>query len=124
MFTLFLYYFIAACVTAVTLCCTIAVTRALRCQNDYRPIGKKTTWNNASPESKAASLAIAEKLSTLIKCQTVSRGPYEPFQEMQEKLKELFPLVSTRLTLEVVEGRNLFYTWKGTELPLICYIPQ
>ncbi|MCQ2406875.1 MAG: M20/M25/M40 family metallo-hydrolase, partial [Oscillospiraceae bacterium] len=57
----------------------------------------------------------AEKLSTMVRCDTTSRRgntDIGPFLEFHKVLEELFPLVHEKLEKTVIDG-NLLYYWKG-----------
>lgn len=61
---------------------------------------------------------IADRLSRMIRIPTVTtgggEGPSEPFEEFVVLLRELYPLVHERLTLERITDLGLLYRWAGT----------
>ena len=85
----------------------IAVLRTLlmpQKRSDYKP----------KPD-EARALEYAEKLSQMIRCETVS-DPNDPqiekFRVFHKLLEELFPLVHQHLERNEIDGNLLFY-WKG-----------
>lgn len=74
---------------------------------------RKSTYVPQSDEKEA--LRLAEKLSAMVRCETVS----VPGEELRDKflafhrvLEQLFPLVHERLEKTEIDGNLLFY-WKG-----------
>ena len=79
-------------------------------------------------EDEAEALALAEKLSRMIRVPTVSvpeKDQPELFHAFHETLRALFPLVHERLERTEIDG-NLLYCWKGrsSERPLVLMSHQ
>ena len=71
---------------------------------------------------------IANHLSEIIQINTVSYENVEPdkksFNQLHKKLKEMYPLVHEKCTLEKINEFSLLYKWEGTDPSLdpICLI--
>ena len=77
-------------------------------------VPKKVSSYVPAPDPARAE-AYAEKLSRMIRCDTVSvpeTDQRERFLRFHEVLKDLFPLVHERLQKTEIDG-NLLYFWKG-----------
>lgn len=98
----------------------IAVVRALcmpRKTSDYR-----------APAEDDYARALADKLSTMIRCDTTSHANVheeENFLAFHRELERLFPLVHEKLERTVIDG-NLLYYWKGEsrEKPILLMSHQ
>jgi carboxypeptidase PM20D1 len=67
---------------------------------------------------KAGRAGASEKLSKAVSIKTISNIDYskvdwEEFEKYKRLMKELFPLVHSKLEREVVNGYSLVYRWKG-----------
>ena len=74
---------------------------------------KQSAWRPGSDPAREA--LYAEKLSRMVRCETVSRkgeDQREKFLGFHRLLEELFPLVHQRLEKTEIDG-NLLYRWKG-----------
>ena len=92
----------------------ICLVRALLC----RP-----TTSQPAPVDPARAAAYAEKLSAMVRCETVSRrGQPEPekFRAFHKVLEELFPTVFARMEKIDLEG-SLLMKWpgKGQAMPIL-----
>lgn len=98
----------------------IAIVRTLlmpRKKSDYKP----------QPDEKRA-LEYAEKLSAMVRCETVSSAEdpeVEKFRGFHQVLESLFPLVHQKLEKTEIDGNLLFY-WKGksSENPILLMSHQ
>lgn len=98
----------------------IAVVRTLcmpRKTSDYR-----------APAEDDYARALADKLSTMIRCDTTSHANVheeEKFLAFHKVLEREFPLVHEKLERTVIDG-NLLYYWKGTsrEKPILLMSHQ
>ncbi|MBC5786257.1 M20 family peptidase [Ramlibacter sp. USB13] len=86
------------------------------------------TWRQGSRQVDVApapplaidNAAVADKLATLIRFQTVS-SDQDPalntaeFRKLHAALEQRFPLVHARLKREFVGGLSLLYTWQGSD---------
>ena len=98
----------------------VALVRTIR-------MPKKTSAYQPAPD-EAEALALAEKLSAMVRVDTVSIAETEQrekFLRFQETLAELFPLVHQSLEKTEIDG-NLLYCWKGasSERPLVLMSHQ
>lgn len=100
-------YITAAIAAAAVSPLAAAVVRTLlmpKRASDYKPM----------PDKERMEL-YAQKLSEMVRCETVS-DPNDPqigkFLVFQKKLEELFPLVHEKLEKTEIDG-NLLYYWKG-----------
>lgn len=69
-----------------------------------------------APEAGDYALELAEKLSKMVQCETVSYANTpagEKFEKFHKTLEELFPLVHEKLDKTIIDG-NLLFHWKGT----------
>lgn len=74
-----------------------------------------------------SQMQIAEHLSAVIHCQTVSfddNSPAEPFLELHARLERLYPLLHRTLQKEVINTLSLLYTWQGSQpdLPGVAFL--
>lgn len=88
-----------------------------RRRSEYRPTG-----------DEQRALGYAEKLSRMVRCETVSHAgdtEIEKYLRFHEVLEELFPLVHEKLEKTVIDG-NLLYSWKGksSEKPIVLMSHQ
>ena len=68
-----------------------------------------------APEADGRAMKYAEKLSEMVRSETVSHSGVhetEKFYKFQELLRKLFPLVHEKLERTEIDG-NLLYLWKG-----------
>lgn len=75
---------------------------------------KKSEYAPPPPDDEARMLA--EKLSAMVRCETVSspgQTDLTAFAELQAAMEKLFPLVHQKLEKTVIDG-NLLFRWKGT----------
>ena len=87
---------------------------------------KKSLWQPPSDPEREARYA--EKLSRMVRCETVSRqgeDQREKFLGFQRLLEELFPLVHEKLEKTEIDG-NLLFFWKGksSDRPLVLMSHQ
>ncbi len=87
---------------------------------------RKSTYVPAPDPEKAE--ALAEKLSRMVRCETVSvpgEEQREKFLAFHRELESLFPLVHARLEKTELDG-NLLFFWKGksSEKPLVLMSHQ
>ena len=87
---------------------------------------KRSTYTPAPDEKEA--LRLAEKLSRMVQCDTVSipgADQREKFLGFHQLLAELFPLVHQKLEKTEIDGNLLFY-WKGkaSDRPLVLMSHQ
>lgn len=110
----------AALVALGILLLIIAVLRTLL-------MGRKRSEYTAKSEPEREQL-YAQKLSEMIKCDTVSHAgdeSVEKFLLFHERLEQLFPLVHQQLEKTEIDGNLLFY-WKGksSEKPIVLMSHQ
>ncbi len=72
-------------------------------------------------------IQIADHLSAVVRCQTISRDDgihAGPFLELHARLEDLYPLVHKTLKKEVINDLSLLYTWQGSQpnLPAIAFL--
>lgn len=103
----YVWFFLLGLAVLLVLLLLIAVLRTLlmpQKKSDYKP----------EPDGKRA-LKYAEKLSQMIRCETVS-DPNDPqiekFRTFHRLLEELFPLVHQHLEKTEIDG-NLLFRWRG-----------
>lgn len=99
---------LAAVVGAIVLLLAAAVVRTL-----LMPARKSLYSPPAEDDGSAAPLA--EKLSEMVRCETVShpdQAEPEKFRAFHKVLEDLFPLVHQHLEKTNIDGNLLFY-WKG-----------
>lgn len=99
----------------------IALIRTLLIPN------KKSKYKAPKAEKRADELA--NKLSQMVKCETVSYpelNDYSKFVRFQDLLEKLFPLVFEKLEKNVIGNSNLLFYWKGkkSDKPLVLMSHQ
>ena len=90
-------------------------------------IPRKVSAYQPDPDPERA-MAYAQKLSAMVRCETVSvpdQNQREKFLAFHKVLEELFPLVHEKLEKTEIEG-NLLYFWKGkaSDRPLVLMSHQ
>ena len=74
--------------------------------------------DDAARSAPGARDAAVERFRTLVRIPTVSRDDprledADAFARFRASLAQLYPLVHTRLDLELIDGRHLLYRWAG-----------
>eukprot|EP01105_Mastigella_eilhardi_P016840 TRINITY_DN3856_c0_g1_i2.p1 TRINITY_DN3856_c0_g1~~TRINITY_DN3856_c0_g1_i2.p1 ORF type:complete len:505 (-),score=95.52 TRINITY_DN3856_c0_g1_i2:506-2020(-) len=94
-----------------------AVLRAVAWGRANKTAASAALQGGAQQQPQATEEELAErcarKLAAVIRHKTVT-GNFEAFAALRDELRALFPLVHLHMTLELVEERNLMYTWKGS----------
>lgn len=88
----------------------------------------RKTSNYRAPAEDDYARMLADKLSTMIRCDTTSHANVheeEKFLAFHRELERLFPLVHEKLERTVIDG-NLLYYWKGAsrEKPILLMSHQ
>lgn len=118
----------AAAILVILLLLIIMIVRALTAQPENRPM-------QAMEPAKVDALDLAAHLAEVIQCQTVSMdtntesggkasvGDASAFDELHEILYKNYPLISRKLSLELVNQHSLLYTWPGSlpHLPAVLF---
>ena len=113
-------FVVLALLAVIVLLLLIAVIRTLLMPS------KTSTYVADEPE--AESLALAQKLSKMIRYDTTSHAnvaEVEKYLGFHKVLEELFPLVHEKLEKTEIDGNLLFY-WKGktSEKPILLMSHQ